>query len=56
LEHTNDFEMIIQEFERIFKPYGLCIVAFAISIDRSDKIPKGKALKLIESLEKHFFA
>ena len=55
LEHTNDFDIIIQEFKRILKPNGLCIVTFDISIDGSDDIPREKAVKLIESLEKHFF-
>jgi len=55
LEHTSDFDIIIQEFKRILKPNGLCIVTFDISIDGSDDIPREKAVDLIESLEKHFF-
>ena len=55
LEHTDDFDIIIQEFKRILKPNGLFIVTFDISIDGLDDIPREKAIELIESLEKHFF-
>ena len=33
LEHTDDYDIIIQEFKRILKPNGLFIVTFDISID-----------------------
>jgi len=55
LEHTDDYDIIIQEFKRILKPNGLFIVTFDISIDGIDDIPREKAVELIESLEKHFF-
>jgi len=55
LEHTDDYDIIIQEFKRILKPNGLFIVTFDISIDGIDDIPREKAIELIESLEKHFF-
>jgi SAM-dependent methyltransferase len=55
LEHTDDYDIIIQEFKRILRPNGLFIVTFDISIDGIDDIPREKAVELIESLEKHFF-
>jgi len=55
LEHTDDYDIIIQEFKRMLKPNGLFIVTFDISIDGIDDIPREKAVELIESLEKHFF-
>jgi len=55
LEHTDDYDIIIQEFKRMLKPNGLFIVTFDISIDGIDDIPREKAIELIESLEKHFF-
>ncbi len=54
LEHTENFETIIKEFKRILKKNGLLIITFDISIDGSADIPKEKAEKLIETLEKYF--
>lgn len=54
LEHTGDFEIIIQEFKRILKQKGLLIMTFDISIDGSLGIPRQKAVELIEMLEKYF--
>lgn len=54
LEHTENFEEIIKEFKRILKKNGLFIVTFDISIDGLADIPRDKAEKLVETLEKHF--
>lgn len=53
LEHTEDFEIIIQEFKRILKQKGLLIMTFDISIDGSLGISRQKAVELIETLEKY---
>jgi ubiquinone/menaquinone biosynthesis C-methylase UbiE len=54
LEHTEDFEIIIQEFKRILKQKGLLIMTFDISIAGSLGISRQRAVELIETLEKYF--
>jgi len=56
LEHTKDYDKIIQEFKRILKPGGTLIITFDISLDGEKEISIPGAKKLAHSLETNFKA
>ncbi len=56
LEHTNDYEKIIDEFYRILRPGGSLIVTFDISLDRTRDIDVDSGNTLLTSLERRFDA
>ncbi len=54
LEHTNDFELIIKEFNRILKPTGIFILTFDISLDGISNISPSTAEELLKTLVNYF--
>lgn len=54
LEHTDDYEEIIEKFYKILKPGGTLIVTFDISLDGTRDINVDKASSLLTSLVKPF--
>lgn len=54
LEHTNNYQEIIDDFHRILKPGGTLIVTFDISLDGTRDISPADAAKLIEVLNQKF--
>lgn len=54
LEHTNNYERIIDKFYKILKPGGTLIVTFDISLDGTRDIDLDKANSLLNSLAKTF--
>lgn len=54
LEHTIDFEEIIDDFHRVLKPGGRLIVTFDISLDGTRDISPERAAKLLYALNKKF--
>lgn len=54
LEHTGDYERVIQEFRRVLKPGGWLIVTFDISLDGEAQVPVDTAESLLARLKAHF--
>ena len=54
LEHTKDYEEIIDDFHRTLKPGGKLIVTFDISLDGTRDISPARAVKLLYALNKKF--
>jgi len=54
LEHTNEYERIIDEFYRLLRPGGSLVITFDISLDGTRDIAVGKGEKLLKSLVKRF--
>ena len=54
LEHTNNYEEIIDDFHRIVKPGGKLIVTFDISLDGTRDISPERAAQLLYALNKKF--
>ncbi|MDM8567543.1 class I SAM-dependent methyltransferase [Candidatus Halobeggiatoa sp. HSG11] len=54
LEHTNNFELIIKEFNRVLKPTGMLIITFDISLDGISDISPSLAEELLQTLAKYF--
>jgi len=54
LEHTHDYDRIIEEFKRVLKPKGLLIITFDISLDGNAPISEDIAKDLLEKLGKLF--
>lgn len=54
LEHTNNYQEIINEFRRVTKQGGILIVTFDISIDGNADIPPAGAKKLIAAIHSRF--
>lgn len=50
LEHTGNWEAIVQEFRRVLKPGGRLIVTFDVSLDGKQDIPVSAAEKLLSFL------
>ena len=54
LEHTDNYEEIIDDFHRVLTPGGKLIVTFDISLDGTRDISIERAAKLIDALNKKF--
>ncbi len=54
LEHTNEYEKIINEFYRLLKPGGALIVTFDVSLDGTHDIDVDEGERLLDSLSKQF--
>jgi len=54
LEHIDDYEAIIGEFDRVLAPGGVLIVTFDVSLDGTREMEPGKAIMLMEALVKRF--
>lgn len=54
LEHTDDYENIIEEFYRILRPGGTLVVTLDISLDGTRDIDVDKGTALLTSLENLF--
>mgnify|MGYP000386234247 CR=1 FL=1 len=54
LEHTDDYETIIEEFYRVLLPGGLLVVTFDISLDGTRDIDVDKSKILLNLLTKRF--
>lgn len=54
LEHTDDYEEIIEEFSRILRPNGKLIVTFDISLDGTRDINLDDGSSLLRSLARRF--
>jgi SAM-dependent methyltransferase len=54
LEHTDDYEEIIQEFFRVLQPGGKLIVTLDVSLDGTRHISVDKGTVLLEALARRF--
>jgi SAM-dependent methyltransferase len=54
LEHTRQYDYVVEEFHRVLRPGGTLIVTFDISIDGEADIPLQGAKALIDLLERRF--
>lgn len=56
LEHTSNYDTILDEFARLLKPGGLCVITFDISLDGHGEIPPAEADLLVKLLCRRFAA
>lgn len=54
LEHTDEYEKIIEEFYRILRPGGKLVVTFDVSLDGARDISVKKGTELLTALVKRF--
>ncbi len=54
LEHTDDYDKIIDEFYRVLKPGGRLIITFDLSIDGQRDISRERGEGLLKSLTRQF--
>ena len=54
LEHTDDYNKIMNEISRIMKKDGVFILTFDVSLDGSNSIPVKEAKELLQVIEKYF--
>jgi len=54
LEHTNEYERILDEFRRVLRPGGLLVLTFDISLDGRTQIPREQAADLLEAVDERF--
>lgn len=54
LEHTNEYECIIDEFHRLLKPGGSLIITFDVSLDGTRDIAVDEGVRLLEALINRF--
>lgn len=54
LEHTNEYEHIIDEFHRLLKPGGSLIITFDVSLDGTRDIAVDEGVRLLEALINRF--
>jgi len=54
LEHTDDYQNILDEFYRIMKPGGILLLTFDISIDGRGEISPSSVNKLVWEVENRF--
>jgi len=54
LEHTDDYEAIIEEFHRVLLPGGVLVVTFDVSLDGTRDIDMEKSCTLLTALTKRF--
>ena len=54
LEHTGNYDEILDEFARLLRPGGLLVLTFDLSLDGKFELSKADALKLLSSIERRF--
>jgi SAM-dependent methyltransferase len=54
LEHTGEYERILDEFRRVLRPGGMLVLTFDISLDGRTDIPARVARRLLESVADRF--
>jgi SAM-dependent methyltransferase len=54
LEHTGEYEAILDEFARVLRPGGLLVLTFDLSLDGKFELKKADALRLLGSIERKF--
>ena len=54
LEHTSNYEEILDEFARVLRPGGLLVITFDLSLDGKFELPKHVASALLRSVAKKF--
>lgn len=54
LEHTGEYEAILDEFRRVLRPGGLLAMTFDISLDGKSTIQPGAAMELIQAVAERF--
>jgi SAM-dependent methyltransferase len=56
LEHTSNYDEILDEFARVLRPGGLLVITFDLSLDGRFELPKHSAASLLNSVAKKFAA
>jgi len=56
LEHTSNYDEILDEFARVLRPGGLLVITFDLSLDGKFELPRETATKLLESMQRKFVA
>lgn len=54
LEHTGDYDKVVDEFHRVLAPGGLLVLTFDIGLDRKFEVLPEKAKQILEMLSKKF--
>ena len=54
LEHTDQYDQIVNEFARVLRPGGLLVLTFDLSLDGKFTLDKPTATKLLENVQKQF--
>lgn len=54
LEHTDSYEQIVREFERVLKPGGLLILTMDVAVDGANDIPPETAENLVSTVNQLF--
>ena len=54
LEHTGNYDEILDEFARLLRPGGLLVLTFDLSLDGRFELPKEAASRLLASLARKF--
>jgi len=54
LEHTGNYDEILDEFARVLRPGGLLVLTFDLSLDGKFELKKSDAAELLSSLERKF--
>ena len=55
LEHTEDYDKILNEFHRILKPSGIMVITFDVSMGTDTLgLNRESSINLIDTIEKHF--
>jgi len=54
LEHTSNYEEILDEFARVLRPGGLLVITFDLSLDGKFELPKHVAASLLRSVAAKF--
>jgi len=56
LEHTDNYEEILDEWNRVMRPGGLLVLTFDLSLDGKFEVPKTQAQELLRSITRKFDA
>ncbi len=54
LEHTSNYDEILDEFARVLRPRGLLVITFDLSLDGRFELPKEAASSLLSTVGKKF--
>ena len=54
LEHTGNYDEILDEFARVLRPGGVMILTFDLSLDGKFELPKQGAIDLLSAISKKF--